>query len=456
MPTNTLQPDHIKLIDVSEENTLFFHTRTLQIYPIHDQDILSFLKTYQEKGYYQTKKEYPAEDFHELYDFICKTIKKAPQLTNMEYPDLQTENFNTVILPISAGCNLNCPYCFAQTDGGFHFGDFTANDLDRIVSFIIQKQSDKESPLTLIFFGGEPLLNVPLIKHTLALFKEKYSDYNVRFSITTNGTLLNDEIIRMFKEHNFAVLVSLDGYDNEFNLRRFKNGKSSVGTVVKNIGRLKENGIFTEIRATLVNSNPFIVETIHFLEEQEVPYSAIFAYTSENKSHHLADYDADSLASIRSQLDNLLAYYIDRVKKNEPIRNKMFGEVLPVLRFRVNKKIPCGAGVGFFTVTANGDIYSCAHLMNESRYKIGTVASGITDKSGYIPVAIDKIEECKACWARYLCLGGCPSQKISMGGRNDSKKGEFECELERLMWIFYIRLYYHLMNLAPGYLKESE
>lgn len=450
-----LLPEHIHLLDLTSSIVLFFHSESLQIYPLYDESILSFLRMYKQEGYEKTKSSYSEQDFYELYHFGCKTIRKYPGTVIPSLQDSQTESFNNIVLPITAGCNLNCPYCFAQTDGGFHFGNFTNNAIDQVANFLISNNFNKSTPITILFFGGEPLINFEIIKYTISHFKEKYPEYNIQYSITTNGTILNNEIIKVFKENNVTVLVSLDGYENKFNLRRFKiDGNSSVDIVVKNIKQLKKNGVNLEVRATLVNDNPYILKTFVFFEQLKLPFNVIFAYSSENKTHNWANYNEDNLASIRKQFDKILSYYIKKVEKRETIYNKLFLDRITTLRFRINRSLSCSGGINYFTITANGDIYSCAHLMNNPEYKIGNIMKGIGDKSDYIAIPIDEIDECKGCWANKLCLGGCVSQKISMGRSNKCSKPSNECELEKLTWDLYLKLYYYIMKIAPEYFKR--
>jgi uncharacterized protein len=358
-----LKQEHIQLIPIDKENMLFFHTESLQIYPLQDKDLIHFLSSYKENGRKQTTTLYSKEDFKAIDDFIHKTISEAPLSTTVKQ-DLDRTDFLQVILPIAACCNLNCPYCFAQTDGGFHFGNFTKKDIDRIAAFLVEKNTDEQVPFTIIFFGGEPLLKFDIMQYTVQHFKEKYPHRKVRYSITTNGTLINEEIIRFLKKNNVAVLLSLDGPENEFNVRDFKTGGNSTSTVLKNIELLKQHNVPFEIRATLVNTNPYVVETCDFFEKLEIQFTAVFAYESENKNHHFDQYDESVLESIKKQMDDLLLYYVEKMKNNQPIYNKWFDIILgDAFRFRLKQQNACGAGINFFSITANGDIFSCSYFI---------------------------------------------------------------------------------------------
>jgi radical SAM protein with 4Fe4S-binding SPASM domain len=452
-----LCPEDIELITISDEITLFFHAKSLQIYPLKDIELIDFLRIFKQNGYDGTMNKYSHQDFIELYEFISNKITTAPNTTNYGEFDTNQNNYRAIVLPIAAKCNLNCPYCFAQTGEGFNFDNFTTKDIERIATFLINKNPDETLPINIIFFGGEPLLNLSTIKFTINYFKENHPQRQITYSITTNGTIMNNEIIQLLKENNFAILLSLDGPDNEFNLRKFKDGKSSVNKVIENINLLKQNNINIEIRATLVSNNPYIIETYDFFEQLAIPFNIIFAYSSENKTHaNLSNYDNETLQRIQIQLEKLLQYYIQKLKQKKPIYNGSLNHVADVIRFRIIKNIPCGAGINYYTIMANGDIFACAHLMNEPQYKIGNIESDVINKNSVVPVHIENIEECKTCWAKYLCLGGCISQKISMGKSNNTAMNLNECELEKLKWQFRLKLYYHITQMFPEYFNTKE
>ena len=294
-----------------------------------------------------------------------------------------------------------------------------------------------------------------IIKYTINIIKTKYSEYKVSYSITTNGTIITDEIIKIFKENNFAILLSIDGYDNDFNLRKFKNGRKSVTKVIENINKLKNNGIFPKIRATLLNTNPYIAETYDFFEKLELPFNIVFTYASENKTHNFSLYTNDILEKIKFQLDTVLKYYIEKIKRKDILYNSLFKDLFSIFRFRIKKQIVCSAGQSYYTIISNGDIFSCSHFINDSKFKIGNINGGKIYKKDFIPLPLEEIKDCKLCWAKYLCLGGCPAQKLSMDKKiNESFKIE-NCELEKICFEFYLKLYYFVTQLAPEYIIKE-
>ena len=126
-----LKQEDIHLVPIDKETTLFFNKELLQIYPLQDEELITFLSRYKENGRKKTATLYSKEDFKYIDDFIYKKISEAP-LSPAIKRDMNRADFYMTVLPIAACCNLNCPYCFAQTDGGFNFGNFTENDIDRV------------------------------------------------------------------------------------------------------------------------------------------------------------------------------------------------------------------------------------------------------------------------------------------------------------------------------------
>jgi radical SAM protein with 4Fe4S-binding SPASM domain len=448
---NILNPKDIHLIKINSKITLFLHNETLQIYPIFEDELLMFLKKYKKLGAKTVINNYENQ---QILNFVSDKIINAPLSISVKRNNIKNKGFTTIVLPIAATCNLACPYCFAQSENGFNYENFTEKDVDSIVTFLIDKNKNSNE-ISIVFFGGEPLLNLNIIKYTITLFKEKYHKYNVHYSITSNGTIFNDEIIQIFKDNNFAVLISLDGYDNEFNLRKFKSGKSSVEVVLNNVEKLKINGIYHEFRATLINNNPYIVETYNFFEKLKTPFTIVFAYTSENKSHNYAKYDETNLKNISKQFDELLKYYVSKIKVDDKIYDSMLIHYNEIISFRIKKYINCSAGINFFTITSNGDIFSCTHFMNEKKYRLGNIEKFIIKKSKYIPVPIKNISFCEKCWAKNFCLGGCTSQKISMGRKSNEPMIEEYCELEKIKIQFYLKLYYFINEIKPNYFKNE-
>jgi radical SAM protein with 4Fe4S-binding SPASM domain len=327
--------------------------------------------------------------------------------------------------------------------------------IKKIANFAAEKRKNKAT--SIIFFGGEPLLNFECIKFTVEYFKQNFPELPVGYSLTTNGTVLTDEMIDFFEKTGFAVLVSLDGFDNEFNVRKYKNGKSSVQDVLNNIEKLRKiNNVHLELRATLINTNTYICETYDFFEKLQIPFSIAFAYTSENKSHNLSDYNENNLKIIKQSFEKLTEYYKNKFINKGTIFDKKISTYFNTLRYRQKQNLPCGAGHGYMTIMSDGDIFTCPHFMNDKKYCIGNIDKPDIDTSKYSSVLISEISECQNCWAKYICNGHCVAQKISTGKANKMAMPENECNLLKIAFEHYLKLFYFAKKYIPEYFKTKE
>lgn len=358
-----------KLINLQDNNKLFYDGNSMGIFPLYhkdDNEIISYLSNI-ENG--NCIKENP-----DIESWIRTCINDLPKGAKTNTRKILKKQLQSIILPIAGTCNLKCPYCFARADkGNFAFPNYTEHDIDFIL-----KQIDKYSsniPVNIIFFGGEPMIKYDIIKYTINQIKNQYPHLDVSYSITTNGTLLNKERIQFMRDNNFAILLSMDGYDNNFNYRKFINGKSSVSRVLKNIDLLKSMNMPFEIRATLTSNNPYVFETHTFFEDLESDYIIAFAYSSENKlNEQLNIFDGKSLSNINNAYEKLLSYYHKKLKEGKTIYNANIATMIKTFETRLHRDYICAAGFNYFTVMSDGSIYSCAHLMNNPKYIIGNVS----------------------------------------------------------------------------------
>jgi radical SAM protein with 4Fe4S-binding SPASM domain len=327
-----------------------------------------------------------------------------------------------------------------------HTKDFTDEDIDSIVKFI--NSSNAGEHFNLIFFGGEPLVRFDLIKKTVETTINNISNHTVSFSITTNGTLLTDRIAEFFSVNKFAVLLSLDGLDNKYNHRVFKNGKPSFNKALRGYNLLKAHNVITEIRATLTKDNPYIFDTYEYFENLKVPFTVAFAYESENKAgKEFSSFNDEDIANISTSLDALERYYAHKIENNEIIYNSVFSKLAQKLELRIRQESACAGGFSYFTLMHGGEIFSCPHLMDDNEYRMGNINDFQKMKQNdydFTPISVNKIGSCSDCWAKFLCSGGCTSQKISLGRKNFEPLSEERCKLEKVLFTHDLRLYYHL------------
>lgn len=399
-----------------------------------------------------------SDKYNELINELDNAVEENPK--GKYIPELMSDDrsLTSIVLPITKACNLACPYCFARSNKTIDkSNDFTAEDINSIITFI--NASEPNDNYNLIFFGGEPLSRFDIIKELVEATKNKISNHTINFSITTNGTLITDNIAEYFSKNKFAVLLSLDGLDNKYNHRVFKNGKPSFSKAIEGYNILKSHNVYTEIRATITKDNPYIFETYKYFEDLKNPFTIAFAYDSENtEGNILSSFKNDDIENISKSLDTIERYYAKKIEQDQPIYNSVFSGLAHKLEFRIRQESVCAGGYTYFTLMHGGRLFSCPHLMDDNRYCMGNILNFENikhNKYDFSAVGVSNIDACSNCWAKYLCSGGCVSQKISHKLRNSDPLSMERCKLEKLLFTHNLRLYYHLKTKAKPQINDK-
>lgn len=281
----------------------------------------------------------------------------------------------SIELHVSHACNLGCSYCFAGK------GDYGTSPLlmtDEIafkaVDYLVASSSENET-LAIVFFGGEPMINEPLIWKTVDYSKRIYPNRNFTYSITTNGTLLNDTAVTSFKEHGFSVLISLDGTGCKHDASRpYKTGGGSFSDIDKNVRRFSESFPFGA-RATLTNNNCNLVED--YLQFKEMGFRRIY-FSPVSSFDENIKLDEHSLNKIRAGLIDLADQYLKQIDQGEkPLFRTLKTAVDLIMSNRI-AFVGCGAGRRFISVTPEGDVYPCHRFVGMMRFKMGNIVTGMT------------------------------------------------------------------------------
>lgn len=290
----------------------------------------------------------------------------------------------SIELHVSHACNLGCSYCFAGK------GDYGTSPLlmtDEIafkaVDYLVASSSENET-LAIVFFGGEPMINEPLIWKTVDYSKRIYPNRNFTYSITTNGTLLNDTAVNSFKEHGFSVLISLDGTGCKHDASRpYKTGGGSFSDIDKNVRRFSESFPFGA-RATLTNNNCNLVED--YLQFKEMGFRRIY-FSPVSSFDENIKLDEHSLNKIRAGLIDLADQYLKQIDQGEkPLFRTLKTAVDLIMSNRI-AFVGCGAGRRFISVTPEGDVYPCHRFVGMMRFKMGNIVTGI-DETRYIETGV--------------------------------------------------------------------
>ena len=352
-------------------------------------------------------------------------------------------------LAIAQKCNLGCTYCYAQ-QGEFGGGAkaMSAEMALRAVDLLLQ-DAEAGTRVNLAFLGGEPLANRTGLRAATEYASQlaAAAGVDVRFSITTNGTLLTPEDGDFFERHGFAVTISLDGIGDAHDRQRpFKNGAPSFGKIIARVEPLlaQQRRMQVSARVTVTPSNLDLVGTLEGLITlgfHSVGFSPMLS--SPTKSGEMDE----------ASLEVMLARMIDCGKRFEArliagVRYPFLNMVtaLRELHAGTHRPYPCGAGAGYLGVSADGDLYACHRFVDDSRASMGSIDSAIDRERQNAWLAqrhVHRQEPCRQCWARYLCGGGCHHEVIH--------RGRPACGYIR-GWLHYcMQAYVHLRASVPDY-----
>lgn len=336
----------------------------------------------------------------------------APAAPPAEYP------LQALVLNITNQCNLACTYCYefgadkiATPQGKPKY--MTAVTAKASVDFLLESSGSRPA-VHITFFGGETLMNFPLLKEVVGYATEKARGLgrSITFSLTTNATLITDEIVAFLNDNAIGVTVSMDGPAELQDKRRvYKSGKGSYAVIEPRLRKLIAGHRTRAItaRVTLTEGVTDVIRIYRHLKDDlgfhEVGFAPVT--TSGTRDYSLDDAGMDSVLDQFHQLaDEWLAF---------ALRGEMHGftnvsETIGELIQGTNKSHPCGAGLGLLGVSPSGDLSPCHRFTDADTHTLGNLETGLDqDKRedfltrGHVGAKY----ECQTCWARPLCAGGC-------------------------------------------------
>ena len=339
-------------------------------------------------------------------------------------------------LHVAHDCNLSCTYCFAG-EGEYHGerGLMTFETGKRALDFLIENSGSRHN-LEVDFFGGEPLMNWDVVKRLVAYGREQEKKYNknFRFTVTTNGVLLNDEIIDFCNREMGNVVISLDGR-REVNdrMRSSRNGKGSYDLIVPKFQHFMEKRGDGEyyMRGTYTHYNTdFLQDLLHMADLGFTELSIEPVVAPPEADYALKEED---LPKILEQYDQLAVEMLKREKEGRGFTFYHYMIDLEGGPCVVKRVSGCGVGTEYMAVTANGDLYPCHQFAGEEKYKLGNVFDGVTN-----PEVRDEFKlcnvyahpECKDCFAKMYCSGGCAANASHTTG-SVTGVSEMGCKIHR-------------------------
>lgn len=338
-------------------------------------------------------------------------------------------------LHVAHDCNMTCKYCFG--DKGAFEGERSLLSFEtgkKAIDFLLA-QSGSRRNLEIDFFGGEPLMNFDVVKQLVAYGREAERVYskNIRFTITTNGLLLDDAKADYINEHMDNVILSIDGRPEvNDNMRRTVNDKGTYDIITKNyLGFVeKRKGIYY-VRGTFTRENLDFSEDVKHLAEQGFKNISVEpVVTDPSFSYALQDTDKERLFE---EYDKLTDLYLEHAKKGERFEFFHFNLDLDQSPCVVKRVSGCGAGTEYVAVSPEGDIYPCHQFVGNPDFKLGNLNEASFENRRYDEfnrAHIYNKEECRGCWAKFYCSGGCHANAYHMN-HDILKPYELGCNLEK-------------------------
>lgn len=348
------------------------------------------------------------------------------------------KNRNTIVkalcLHVAHTCNLNCEYCFAS-QGKYH-GDRALMSFEvgkRALDFLIENSGTRRN-LEVDFFGGEPLMNWSVVKKLVEYARsvEKKYNKNFRFTLTTNGMLINDDVIEFSNKEMSNVVLSLDGRKqiNDYS-RKTITGAGSYDIIVPKFKKLVEarGGKNYYMRGTFTHRNvEFTKDILHMADLGFKELSMEPVVCDPNDEFALTKKD---LPILKEQYE-LLAK--EMIKRNKEGNGFTFYHYMIDLKGGpcIYKRISgCGSGTEYMAVTPWGDLYPCHQFVGDEKYKLGDIFNGVTNTQVRDEFKLCNAyarEKCKDCWAKLYCSGGCAANSYHSTG-DITGIYEYGCEL---------------------------
>ena len=371
--------------------------------------------------------------------------------------EVRSYPLSTLVLNVNTGCNLSCTYCYKEDLAKPALGvkmDFVT--AARSVDLLLKAGAARER-LNIVFFGGEPLTNVPLIKQVAAYARAEAERAGkaMDFSLTTNATLLTPELIEYFDAHRFGISVSMDGpkslHDRH---RKSVGGRGTYDVVARKVRLLLERYRSRPVgaRVTLGRGNTD-VEAIHAhlrgeLGFHEVGYAPVTS--GDDDAHALS---TEELGEVHRAFERLGEDYRRAALRGENNGFSNMHQLMTDLHEGRRKSLPCGAGVGLLAVDGAGDLNLCHRFTGSDLPPFGSVTAGIdTERLGaFVGQALEREgTHCQTCRIRNLCAGGCYHESYARFGDPHHRTYHY-CDLLRSWVDFGVRVYADIQRGNPSF-----
>ena len=384
--------------------------------------------------------KYDRETIDEAYSELRELFENGQLFSPDGYHDftamLKEAPVKSMCLNVAHDCNLRCEYCFAAK------GDFGCGR--KLMPFEVGKQaidfllahSGTRRNLELDFFGGEPLMNFEVVKQIVeyARSREQQCNKQFRFTMTTNGLLLTDDVIDYLNREMYNVVLSLDGRKEINDMLRVRNdGTGCYDTIVPKYQKLvaQRGDKDYYVRGTFTKHNlDFAKDAIHMAALGFDQISIEPVVSDLNLPYSLQEED---LPAAFAEYENLANILIDRKKNGKGFHFFHFMIDLDQGPCAIKRLRGCGCGNEYICITPEGDIYPCHQFVGQQNFKMGNIMKNTFDisiKQEFAQSNVYSKEDCKDCWAKFYCSGGCAANSWQYEG-DILKSHKLSCDLEK-------------------------
>lgn len=376
----------------------------------------------------QLKADYSETELIEAIEEVAELEKEQELFTEDEYEDyiIDFKKRPTVVkalcLHIAHDCNLACKYCFAE-EGEYHgHRELMSYEVGKAALDFLIANSGNRRNLEVDFFGGEPTLNFQVVKDLVKYGREqeKIHDKNFRFTLTTNGVLLNDEVMEFANQEMANVVLSIDGR-KEVNdkMRPFRNGSGSYDLIVPKFQKLAEsrgqNNYY--VRGTFTHHNlDFSKDVLHLanLGFKQVSVEPVVAQETDDYAIREED-----LPKLYREYDDLAIQMVQRRKEGNDFNFFHFMIDLEGGPCVAKRLSGCGSGTEYLAVTPWGDFYPCHQFVGNEKFCMGNVKEGVTNltlRDEFKSCNVYAKDKCRDCFAKFYCSGGCAANSYNFHG----------------------------------------
>lgn len=409
-------------------------------YDMLDNVELPFEEKCPEKVIKKLSKYYSVDEIESCYNEIVELYNDQILFSEDDYEKYADYSVASPVkamcLNIAHDCNLRCKYCFAST-GDFGKGRklMTFETGKKAIDFLLEKSLDRKN-LELDFFGGEPLMNFDVVKQIVEYARSRESEYGkkFRFTITTNGVLLDDDKIDFINREMSNVVLSIDGRKevNDY-MRKRVDGSGCYDKIMPAFKKLVEKRGDKEyyVRGTFTKNNLDFSNDVFDLYNNGFDQISVEPVVCEAS----ADYaiTEKELPAIFKEYERLAERILENEKKGKKFNFFHFMLDLDQGPCAIKRLRGCGCGNDYVAITPDGDIYPCHQFVGIEEFKMGNIDEGTFDtnmKSYFSKTHVYTKPECKKCWAKFYCSGGCNANNYQYAG-DVHNAHKLSCQLQK-------------------------